>query len=452
MPKLIYKSLAIFLLFCLAGFSKARAYSVLTHEALIDASWDKFLKPLLKEHYPMAADSDLVKAHAYAYGGSLLADMGYYPFGSVYFTNLAHYVRTGDFVENMLEEAQNMDEYAFALGALCHYYADKYGHSIAVNLTVPEVYPKMEHKFGYRVTYDDDHTSHSRVELAFDVLEIARANYASSTYHNFIGFQVSKPLLERTFLKTYGEDINDVFGNLDRAISTFRWAVKSLFPTVTHSAWVLKKSQIMKLNPSTNERKFHYRMRNKAYYKEFGSVRQKPKLKDWIVAFLIKVVPKVGPLKALRFQPVGPDGEKKFIASFDTALTHYEGALVQIKTKGSITLPDVDYDTGKPTTPGEYGLTDDTYMDLVDNLIDNKFAQLTAPLQQNILAFYSKADTAKFAAKYGSDWKKVSAGLEQLKTVTPVSMDSLKNDKGIYYKSIEAPPAPAGGNPAAVKK
>jgi hypothetical protein len=431
--------------------SPAKAYSVLTHEALIDASWDKFIKPLLKAKYPSSTDDQLREAHAYAYGGSLLADMGYYPFGSEYFTNLAHYARSGDFVQNLLGEAQNVDEYAFAVGSLCHYYADEYGHSLATNLTVPEVYPKMEKRFGSVVTYDDDHISHSRIELSFDVLEIARGNYASTTYHDFIGFQVSKPLLERAFLKTYGEDINDVFNNLDLSISTFRWAVKSLFPVVTHSAWELKKNDIRKLNPSANEHKFHYRMKRKAYYKEFGSSREKPTFKEELVAFIIQIIPKIGPFKALKFKDVGPDGEKKFIASFDSSLTHYETA-IGILQGGKLTLTDLDYDTGKPTMPGEYGLTDKTYVDLLDNLSKNKFMQLTAPLQQNILNFYNKADTAQFAAKYPGDWKKTSLALQQLKAATPVKMDSLKNDKGIYYKLIEAPPAPAGGTSQSEKK
>ena len=295
----------------------------------------------------------------------------------------------GDFVENLLEEAQNIDEYAFAVGSLCHYFADEYGHSLATNLTVPEVYPKMEQRFGPVVTYDEDHSSHSRVELSFDVLEIARGNYASTTYHDFIGFQVSKPLLERAFLKTYGEDINDVFSDLDRSVSTFRWAVKSLFPVVTHSAWQLKKNDIIKLNPSINERKFHYKMKNKAYYKEFGSSREKPKFKEVIVAFIIKIVPKIGPFKALKFKDVGPDGEKKFIASFDTTLARYETALGRLQN-GPLTLADIDYDTGKPTIPGEYGLCDKTYDDLLDKVSGNKYADLTASLQQNILDFMAR--------------------------------------------------------------
>jgi hypothetical protein len=346
----------------------------------------------------------------------------------------------------MLSEAQNLDEYAFAVGAICHYMGDKYGHSLAVNLTVPVVYPRMEKKFGQVVTYEDNPLAHGRVELSFDVLEVARGNYASTDYHDFIGFQVSKPLLERAFLKTYGEDINNVFGSLDLAISTFRWAVKSLFPVVTRSAWFLKKNDIKKLHPSANEHTFHYRMKNKAYRREFGSARKRPKFNEVIIAFIIKIIPKIGPFKALRFKDVGPEGEKRFITSFDTALTHYHIALAQLQ-KSDLSLPDIDYDTGNPTTPGEYDLADKTYDDLLIGLQANKFAYLTTALQQNILSFYDKADTTQFALNDPKGWIKTSLALREIKAATAVTLDSLKNAMGVYYKLNEASPAPAGGKP-----
>ncbi len=431
------------LIFALLAPTSTKAYSVLTHEALIDASWQKNILPLLKHKYPLATDDDLKKAHAYAYGGSLIADMGYFPFGSTYFTNLAHYVRSGDFVEALLSEAQNLDEYAFALGSLCHYMGDKYGHSLATNLTVPIVYPKIEQKFGHVVTYEEDHSSHSRVEISFDVLQIAKGNYASQDYHDLIGFEVSKPVLERAFLKTYGQDINKVFGDLDLAIGTFRWSVKSLLPTVVRTAWVIKKNDIKKQNPSANAHNFHYKMSKKAFNKEFGSARQKPGFKAEVLSFLIRIIPKIGPFKALRFRDVGPQGEKLFIRSFDTTLVHYDEALAKLRD-GQITLPDVDYDTGKPTVIGEYGLCDKTYGDLVDKLADSKFNNLTAPLQKNILSFYNNADTVQLAQKYPKDWKKKSEDLQSLKAATPIKTDSLKTDKGIYYKLNEPVAQPTG--------
>lgn len=416
--------------------SRAKAYSVLTHEALIDASWDKNILPLLKYKYPAATAQDLKMAHAYAYGGCLIADMGYFPFGSVYFTNLAHYVRSGDFVENLISEAQNLDEYAFALGSLCHYMADKYGHSLATNRTVPIVYPGMAKKFGPVVTYEENHISHSRVEIAFDVLQVARGNYATQGYHDFIGFEVARPVLERAFLRTYGEDINLVFGDLGLAIGTFRWSVKSFLPTLTRTAWVIKKNEIKKLNPGMTSKKFHYHMNDKAYIKEFGAQRQKPGFKTQVLSLLIRIVPKVGPFKVLRFKEVGPEGEKLFIRSFDTTLTHYHLALAELYN-GRVTLPDVDYDTGKPTLMGEYGLADRTYGDLIDKLQDTKFTGLTAPLKNNIIGFYGKADSTFLAKKYPGDWKKTYTDLQNIKAAPIIKLDSLKDSKGMYYKLNE---------------
>lgn len=441
---LLCRLLFLLVVFALLTPLSTKGYSVLTHEALIDASWDKKIKPLLKLKFPGATEDDLKKAHAYAYGGCLIADMGYFPFGSVYFTNLSHYVRSGDFVEALISESENLNEYAFALGSLCHYMGDKYGHSLATNIAVPIIYPKMEKKFGHVVTYEEDHTSHSRVEISFDVLQTARGNYASQAYHDFIGFEVARPVLERAFLKTYGEDITVVFGDLGLAISTFRWSVKSLLPTITRTAWVLKKHDIKKLNPSANSHSFHYKMSKKEYYKEFGSERQKPGFKAQVLSFIVRVLPKVGPLKALRFKDAGPEGEKLFIRSFDTVLVHYANALVSLQHQ-KLQLQDIDYDTGKPTMIGEYKLADKTYSDLVDQLEDSKFKNLTMPLRQNILNYYSKADTAALAQNDPKEWKKTNSALQAIKIAKTIPIDSLKTIKGINYK-LNEPVIKAAGN------
>lgn len=417
----------IFLLFAIGMLIplSSKGYAVLAHEALIDASWEKYLQPLLKKQYPASTDEELKVAHSYAYGGALIADMGYYPFGSVYYTNLAHYVRSGDFVAALIAESETLDEYAFALGALSHYMADEYGHSLATNIAVPYVYPKLKQKFGNVVTYEDDHISHSRMEFAFDVLQTARGNYASASYHDFIGFNVSRPVLERAFLRTYGEDINSVFGDLPLSISTFRWTVKNLFPGLAKTAWALKKEDIKKTNPTATARRFKYRMSRKQYYGEFGKAREKPGFKASVLAFFIKILPKIGPLRALKFKAPGAEGEKLFIASFDTILVHYQTALTLLNNS-NIKLPDIDFDTGKPTRMGEYDLTDETYSDLLLKLQDKKFDHLSSPLKQNILAFYNAADTSAYAKKQPEAWKKTYIALQQLKTAATIKMDTVK--------------------------
>jgi hypothetical protein len=414
----------LLLLICLIP-SRSKAYSVLTHEAIIDASWQKSLIPLLKKRFPNATEADLVIAHSYAYGGSLMTDIGYSPYGSLYFTDLIHYVRSGDFVNNLISEAENLNEYAYALGALCHYMADRYGHSIGTNIVVPMVYHKLEGKYGKVVTYVEKPIAHSRVEIAFDVLQIARGNYASQAYHDFIGFNVAKPVLQKAFLKTYGQDLNTIFSDLDKSINSFRWAINSLMPTITRSAWIIKKSDIKKNIPGATSRKFNYKMGKKTYYKEFGRDLDKPKFKERLIAFLLTIAPKVGPLRVFRFKEVGPDGEKQFIKSFDTVMAKYAVALAELDYKKP-TLTNVDFDTGKKTEYGEYELTDKAYVGLVDKLQENKFANLTSPLKRNILDFYSVADTAAIAKKDPDNWKKTSANLQQLRVAQTIPAERLK--------------------------
>lgn len=414
-------------LFCPLSSS---AFSIFAHMAIIDASWKKSIVPLLKEKYPNATDEELRIAHSYAYGGSLIPDLGYFPFGSVYFTNLVHYVRSGNFMENLVSQSQNINEYAFALGAISHYLTDEYGHPLATNIAEPIVYPKVAKKFGSRVTYEDYPVYHARMEFGFDVLQTARGNYTTQAYHDFIGFNVAKPVLERAFMITYGQDINEVFyGKLDLAISTFRWSVKSLLPRLTRTAWALKKEDIRRANPGMTGHKFHYHIKRHEYFQTYGRERDKPGLGSQMMAFIIRVLPKVGPLKALRFSPPGPVAEKLFIKSFDTTLVFYNRLLTEMRTGKQLQLPDVDFDTGEPTVQGEYGLADLTYSQLLLYLQGKKFNNVTPPLQSNILSFYGKGDTTSKVTeykKYKVDWEKTYIALQQLRTAQPIPLDSLK--------------------------
>ncbi|HEY2842542.1 MAG TPA: zinc dependent phospholipase C family protein, partial [Bryobacteraceae bacterium] len=162
----------------LLATSISSAYSVLTHEAIVDSAWDASIQKLLLKRFPAATPEDLEKAHAYVYGGCIIQDMGYYPFSSRLFSDLTHYVRSGDFVLALIRESQDINEYAFALGALAHYAADNNGHRIATNQAVPILYPELRTRFGKTVTYWDDPLSHIRTEFSFDVLQVARGRYA----------------------------------------------------------------------------------------------------------------------------------------------------------------------------------------------------------------------------------------------------------------------------------
>jgi hypothetical protein len=393
------------------------SYSVLTHQAIIDSVWKDSLRPLLLKRFPKATDEQLREAHAYTYGGAIIQDMGYYPFGSKFYTDLAHYVRSGDFIEVMIAESKDLNEYAFALGAMAHYAADNNGHPIGVNRAVPLVYPELKAKYGNEVTYVENPEAHLKTEFGFDVIQVARGKYAPDAYHDFIGFKVSKELLERTFLKTYDLELKDQFVSLDLAIGTFRRAVSGLIPEMTKVAWDLKKDEIIKANPSITREKFLYSMSRTDYEKEFGK-EGKPGFGTKLLAGFVRILPKVGLLKALAFKPPTPEAERLFIESFNATLARYRALLAQART-GKFDLPNTDFDTGRPARAGEYKLADETYAELLEKLAKHHFENVTPELRRDILAFYSDL-SAPIATKRDKDeWRETLRALDQLKAMQP---------------------------------
>ena len=298
----------------------ASAYSVLTHEAIIDTLWIDAIKPVLLARFPNATEEQLKEAHAYAYGGCIIQDLGYYPFGSHLFSDLVHYVRSADFLQSLLDESQDLNEYAFALGAVAHYGADVEGHSKAVNRAVPVLFPKLRMRFGNEVTYGDDPASHLKTEFGFDVLQVARGHYAPNAYHEFIGFQVSKDLLDRAFQKTYGLKLKDLFRTLDLALGSYRFSVTSLLPTVTKAAWSLKSEEIKKAQPTASRKQFLYNLKRASYEKEWGAKYERPGLGARMLALFARLLPRVGPLKGFAFTVPTPQTEKMFEDSFDAAV------------------------------------------------------------------------------------------------------------------------------------
>jgi hypothetical protein len=254
----------------------AAAYSVLAHEANIDALWDSTIAPMLRARFPEASREQIQEARSYAYGGCVIQDLGYYPFGSHFFSNLLHYVRTGDFIEALIRDAQDVDEFAFALGALGHYAADNDGHPMAVNRAVPLMYPKLKKLFGNRVTFAQSPKNHVLVEFSFDVIQVAAAAYAPAAYHAFIGFRVAKPLLERAFSETYGIEMKDLFFSEDLAIGTYRHAVATTIPEMTKVAWGKKRDAIQKVIPGAKKEAVVFNLRRQQYEKEFGADYEKP--------------------------------------------------------------------------------------------------------------------------------------------------------------------------------
>lgn len=389
-------------------------YSVLTHEAIIDSAWDRSIKPVLLQRFPDATPEELAEAHGYAYGGCIIQDMGYYPFGSKFFSDLAHYVRSGDFVSNLIADSQDLNEYAFALGSLAHYAADDEGHRLAVNPSVGAAYPALHRRFGRVVTYADDPTAHLKVEFGFDVLQVSRGNYAPQAYHDFIGFQVSKELLDRAFHDTYGLDLSDVFVNVDLALGAYRRAVSAIVPEMTRVAWKLNKKNLSTSSPRADRAKFVYNLSRASYEKSWGHTYRQPGIGARVLAFFMRIVPKVGPFKSAAFKPPTPQTTRWFEDSFDKTLDDYRTLLAEVGN-GNLRLANMNFDTGELEQPATYTLADKAYAKLAVKLAGRDPAAVDAKIRDNILAYFQNLDLA-FATKHDrKSWQKTVEALGKLK-------------------------------------
>lgn len=389
------------------------AYSVLTHEEIVDLAWEHSIKPLILERFPDATEDDLKEAHAYAYGGAVIQDLGYYPFGSHTFSDLVHYVRSGDFVINLINESDNINQYAFALGALAHYASDITGHP-AVNTAVGIEFPKLRAKYGSRVTYAEDHSAHLEVEFGFDVSQVAKGRYAPQSYHDFIGFQVSKPQLERAFKDTYGVELTDVIKHEDLSLGTYRRSVSKIIPEMTRVAVVSREKDLKAEIPDFQRRKFIYRLNRASYEKEWGKDYERPGFGARFLAVILKVMPKVGPFRGLAYKNPTPQTQDLYFKSVNSTIDYYTELAKQLRADG-LTLRQMDLDTGKPTQAGEYSLCDDTYANLLDELVKQDPSTIDPGLRKDILAFYSIDTPGLSTKKDPKRWAQLQSDLEKLK-------------------------------------
>ncbi len=408
----------------LAVAPMASSYSVLSHEQIVDLAWKDHIVPALMKRFPGTNDDQLKMAHAYAYGGSMIQDMGYYPFGNKRFSDLVHYVRSGDFVTALIRESQDVNEYAFALGALAHYASDTMGHP-AVNRAVPIEFPKLERKYGHEVTYAEGKSEHIRTEFGFDVVQVAKNRYTSDAYHDFVGFKIAKESLARAFRDTYGFDISEIFADEDQTIGSFRWAVGALIPKMTKVALVEHEKDYVKENPSFDRNKFLYRLTRAQYERDWGKNYHRPGFGTRVLAFIIRILPKIGPLKSMAIKTPTPQTEQMYLKSVNQSVDLYD-RLVDQSARGNLQLANKDFDTGEPTKPGEYSLSDETYAFLVHQLAQDKFKGLTPEIRAEILRFYADANTnPKLATKQKKkDWEELQKDLAELKAAQPASISA----------------------------
>ncbi len=396
------------------------AYSVLTHEEIVDIAWLNEIRPLLLKRFPNLTPDQIKEAHAYAYGGSVIQDLGYYPFGNKQFSDLTHYVRSGDFVLELIHQSQDANEYAFALGALSHYTSDISGHP-AVNEAVSLNYPKLRAKYGHSVRYAQDKTAHLKTEFGFDTVQVYKNRYASQQYHDFIGFEVSLPLLERTFPIIYGLQLKDVLAHEDLAIGSYRYSVSRLIPQMTQVALRVHKKELFKETPNFARRKFLYHLSRSDYDREWGKTYTKPGCGTRLMAILFRFMPKIGPFKGLGFDNPTPKTEDLYIKSIDVTVARYDDFLKD-EGAGKLILPNSDLDSGNVTKAAEYSLTDTTYAQLLADLAAHKFDNTSPELRANILDFYSNLSLPIEGESDPAKWQIVLNNLDALKAFTPAPL------------------------------
>ena len=404
------------------------AYSVLTHQQMIDLAWGPSIKPLLLERYPKTTADQLRVAQSYAYGGCEIQDAGYYPFGHELFSNLTHYVRTGDFVASLIRNARNVNELAFALGALSHYVGDSIGHYEAINPSTAIAFPKLALQYGHSVTYDESPHGHIRTEFAFDIDQLTKKHFAPSAYLNHIGLRVSGDLLERAFYETYGLHLSEVLGNKRRkaVIGSYRRSVRSFLPDFAHAEVLIHQNAFPTDSDDEEFQKLDQRVQQADYNNGWQNTRKKAGFKTHFLAFCVVIVPKIGPMSDLAIKIPTEETESKYVASVNRSLDTYEDLLKRLhqspseKPEITMKLDNRDLDTGYVVQPGGYPLTDETYAKLLGLITAKATEPAPSGLKRDILAYYSDPNSPIITKKNAKAWKSVQDELAILQSMPVV--------------------------------
>jgi hypothetical protein len=439
---------------------QARAYSLLTHEQLIDLTWKDSIVPLLLSRYPALTPSDLEHARAYAYGGCVIQDIGYYPFGDHAFSNLTHYVRSGDFVANLFRNAKDADELAFAVGALSHYIGDSIGHRVATNLAVPVEFPNLRAKYGPVVNYAEGQRQHVQTEFAFDINEVAHHRMAPVHYLRHVGLEVPVEQLAIAFYQTYGLG-EDFTGKRGRRINIhgYRFAVRAFIPRIAYALTILHRGKMPADQNTPEFLAIEKEAARVATENDWQSYRRKAGIGTYTLAGLLFILPKIGPLKMVDIKGPTAATEADYIHSVVLATSTLRRMLARFTPPASGTpssggagakseasamssllpsegtnskdaeaelrltqdprhpLPNRDLDTGRVVQPGGYSLTDSTYADLLHRLAQQPTQPIPPGIKQDVLAYYADPNSPITTKKNPRLWAQVQADLVTLQTM-----------------------------------
>ncbi len=482
-----FRLLAVLLLCCLASGRSARGYSLLTHEQLIDLNWQRSIVPLLLSRYPNLTPAELERARAYAYGGCVIQDIGYYPLGDALVSDLTHYVRSGDFVVNLFRDAGNADELAFAVGALSHYIGDTVGHADATNLSVPVEFPKLRARYGDVVNYAEGQHQHVQTEFAFDINEIAHSRLAPVHYLRHVGLEVPAKQLALAFYETYGLSEDFTVGRGRRVnVGAYRFAVQHFIPRIAYATTLLHRRH-EPADPDTAEmRQFRREIAAIEAQNHWQEYRRKPGIGTYSLAGLLYILPKFGPLKLVAVKGPTPETEAEYIHSvvqssqqLDRALRrftpppttrpgvaaeaaaadkHADASPAAVIAKPGASqviprqstdprhpLPNRDLDTGNPVKPSGYRLTDETYATLTHRLAEYPQQPISPGIKEDILAYYADPDLPFATKKDARAWASLQTDLATLRTMPtskePVVFNTYGDD---VDAGQQARPSPEG--------
>lgn len=408
----------------------AHSYSFLTHELLVDLVWSDSIRPLLLARYPGLTEAQLEEAHGYAYGGCAIQDLGYYPFGKPNFSDLTHYVRSGDFVKNLIRDSRNANELAFAVGAMAHYVGDVEGHSQAVNPSVAAEFPKLAEKYGSSVAYDKDPHAHVRTEFAFDVNQITKRRFPPRAYLSHVGIRVPNDLLRKAFFETYGLDEQRVLGSRRPTLRGYKFAVRRFLPRIAYAETVLHRKSMPPDVPGPALDEINANLAKTEFVKKWEPYRHKAGIGTYSLAGLVFVLPKVGPLALLAIKGPTPETEQKYLESVNRSTAILKQTLLQLRTT-NITLANRDLDTGQRTRPGGYSLTDATYERLLKKITEQPDRGIPLGLKQDIEAYYADPNAPIRTKKDPAAWARVQAEL--------VVIDSMKT-RGLAMEADDSSP------------
>ena len=398
----------------------AEPYSLQTHQQLIDLTWQHSIRPLLLSRYPNLTPAQLLDAHAYAYGGCAIQDLGYYPFGKSFFSDLAHYVRSGDFIIALFRNSHNANELAFSVGALSHYISDNIGHAEAVNSSVPIEFPKLGQQFGNSVPYADGSHAHVRTEFAFDINEIAKHRFAPAKYVEHIGLRVPQPMLETAFFQTYGLDMRRALRFKRPVIKGYRFGVRSFIPSIAYAEALLHKNSFQPDTPGEPIERLKADLTHAERDNHWADYRRAPGFGTHLLAGLIFITPKIGVASDFAIKGPTSQTEEKYVDSLNHSVDVLRRTLRSFSTLPT-SLPNRDLDTGIRVRPGGYILTDQTYAKLLDILIEQSIKKprqiIPLGLKEDILSYYEDPNAPIATKKDPKKWARVQAELIALNAI-----------------------------------